>query len=143
MTVNARVSSEYQKPSLTSREIALSAIATAIGQKARDVRGLDLIGLTDIADCFVIASGNSDRHVKGIADRVKDELRAKGELPITVVGYENAEWVLLDYGNVIVHIFHEPVRQFYNLDALWNMAHPIELDAGLAEEARRLRTGMF
>lgn len=144
MGIEARLSLEEEKSTpAVSCEIAVAAVKAALGQKARDVRGLDLRGITDIADYFVVASGNSDRHVKGIADKVKDALQEFGEEPNAVAGYENAEWILLDYGNVIVHIFYEPVRHFYNLDELWRASSAVALPEPLEFEAKQLRTGMF
>ena len=144
MGIEARLSVEQPKSTPTvSCEIAVAAVKAALGQKARDVRGVDLRGITDIADYFVVASGNSNRHVRGIADRVKDALQELGEEPNSIAGYENAEWILLDYGNVIIHIFYEPMRNFYNLDEVWRAGTTVPLPEPLESEAKQLRTGMF
>ena len=114
-----------------------------IEQKAHDTVGLQLTGLTDIADYFVIASGTSDTHVRGIADRVQRDLKEVGERPLTVSGYDRSEWILLDYGDFVVHVFYEPTRQFYNLDGLWKEASRLPLSDELKLQADRLRTGMY
>ena len=116
----------------------------AIGQKALDVSILKLGNLTDIADYFIIASGTSDRHVKGIADKITIDLENRfGETPISVSGYEHGEWVLLDYGDYVVHVFYEPTRQFYNLDDLWKEAERVPLPPEVEKVARALRTGLY
>ena len=125
------------------RELAIRVIELALDQKARDVRGLYLNGVSDIADYFVIGSGTSDRHLKGIADNIKLGLKSIGELPISITGYDNGEWVLMDYGDVVVHLFHEPVRRYYDFDGLWHGALPVEFPPDLENLAKQLRTGMF
>lgn len=128
---------------LPAKDAALAALGIAIEQKGLDVKVLELSGLTDIADYFVIISGTSDRHVQGIAEKIERSLKEKGERPLRVNGINKGEWVLIDYGNIVVHVFHEPVRQYYEFDELWRKAKLLELPAELKEQARRLRTGMF
>jgi len=125
------------------RTLTLAAIEAAIGQRGQDVRGLEMLRLTDIADYFVIVSGTSDRHVKGIADKIRAALREYAELPLSVSGYETGEWIVVDYGDLIVHVFLEPVRQYYRFDELWSPAPQLQLPEKLATEARKLRTGMI
>ncbi|MCB0324984.1 MAG: ribosome silencing factor [Bdellovibrionales bacterium] len=134
----------HRASEVTAEDAALRALETAVGQKGLDVRALDLRNATDIADYFVIASGTSQRHVQGIADKVREELRQLGEIPNGSSGYEGGEWVVLDYGDLVVHVFYEPTRQYYAFDELWRGATdlPIE-DPELAQAARRLRTGMI
>jgi ribosome-associated protein len=136
-------SSKDSKQSEAARKIAKLAMEYCIEQKARDVSGLDIRSITDIAEYFVIASGNSQRHVHGIVDRIKKSLRELDEEPISVNGYENADWVLLDYGNVVIHIFYEPIRKYYNLDMLWGSGKQIRLSEKLETAANSLRTGMY
>ncbi len=121
----------------------LAVMRAAVDQKALDVRGLDISACTDIADYFIICSGTSERHVKGIADRIQSELVKIGEHPVGINGYEKGEWVLVDYGDLVVHIFFEPMRQYYGLDELWNnRAELIEPEPDLQEHMRKLRTGI-
>ncbi|MCB0344821.1 MAG: ribosome silencing factor [Bdellovibrionales bacterium] len=121
----------------------MRAIQAALEQKAHDVIGLHVGPHTYVADYYVIASGTSDRHVRGIADRVRKELKEVGEQPLSVVGMENGEWVLLDYGDVVVHVFFEAARTFYNLDEMWQRAKPLSLPSNLESQAKKLRTGMY
>lgn len=133
-----------EKPSsfdLDPPEAVEAALRAAVNQKSLDVRSLDLRGVSTIADYFVIASGTSERHVKGIADRIKLELLKENLKPVNVDGYETAEWIVLDYHDFIVHIFFEPTRQVYDFDKLWNKAKVVELPEELEESVRKLRTG--
>jgi ribosome-associated protein len=91
--------------------------------KAVNIRVLDVRGLTDIADMLVIASGNSDRHVRSIADRVTEKAKAAGFRPFGVEGLRDGEWVLVDLNDVVVHVMLPRVREFYGLERLWE-AHP-------------------
>jgi ribosome-associated protein len=124
-------------------DLPLAAMRAAVDQKGLDVRGLDIGQNSDIADYFVIVSGTSERHVKGIADRIQEALSKLGEKALHVNGYEEGEWVLLDYGNLVVHIFFEPMRQYYGLDELWGKKSSIiEPGPELAHNMRMLRTGI-
>ena len=128
---------------LLADQLALQAVRCAVDQKGLDARALDLRGQSDIADFFVIVSGTSERHVKGIADRISRGLKDLGQAPPTISGYEQGQWVLLDFGDVVVHIFYEPVRQYYEFDDLWKFARPMAVEAELAREMRSLRTGIY
>lgn len=133
-----------EKPSsftLDPPEAVETALRAAVNQKSLDVRSLDLRGVSTIADYFVIASGTSERHVKGIADRIVLELSKAKLKPANVEGYETGEWVVLDFLDFIVHIFFEPTRQVYDFDKLWNKAKVVALPDELEEDVRKLRTG--
>lgn len=119
------------------------ALRMAIDQKALDVRALDLAGISDIADYFLIASGTSQRHVDGIADRIRAALAERGEKPIGTDGSRSREWILLDYGSLVVHVFYEPLRQYYRIDDLWSKARVLPIPADLGKQARMLRTGLI
>lgn len=88
-------------------------------KKALDIVIMDLNGLTDIADHFVIAGGTSERHVRTIADGIREGMKQEGTRPLAVEGYDEGRWVILDYQSVIVHIFIEPLRELYDLESLW------------------------
>jgi ribosome-associated protein len=88
--------------------------------KAVNVKVLDVRGLTDIADVMVIASGNSDRHVKSIADRVVEKAKQSGFRPLGKEGERDGEWVLVDLQDIIVHVMLPRVREFYGLERLWD-----------------------
>ena len=89
--------------------------------KAKDVRELDVRGKTSIADTLVIASGTSARHVKSIADEVIKFAKQAGVMPLGVEGQVEAEWVLVDLGDIIVHIMLPRIREFYGLERLWTL----------------------
>jgi ribosome-associated protein len=90
--------------------------------KAVNVRVLDVHKLTDIADTMVIASGNSDRHVRSIADRIVEHAKKAGFRPMGVEGERDGEWVLVDLQDIIVHIMLPRVREFYRLESLWDVS---------------------
>ena len=90
--------------------------------KAVNVKLLDVRGLTDIADAMIVASGNSDRHVRAISDRVIEQVRAAGQRPMGVEGTRDGEWVLVDLQDVLVHVMLPRVREFYAIEALWEPA---------------------
>ncbi len=96
--------------------------------KAEDILSLDLVGKTALADAMVIASGRSDRHVGAIADRVATALKDAGYGNPRIEGMQNCDWVLVDTGDVIVHLFRPEVRGFYNLEKLWGASRPSEGD---------------
>jgi ribosome-associated protein len=94
--------------------------------KAENIVAIDLDGKAAIADGMVIASGRSNRHVGAIADHLIENLKASGTRDLRVEGMPHCDWVLVDTGNVIVHIFRPEVRSFYNLEKLWSEHAPIE-----------------
>src|SRR5579863_3867657 len=99
------------------------AVTTALeDMKAVNVRALDVRGLTDIADMMVIASGNSDRHVRSIAERVVEKAKAAGFRPLGLEGTRDGEWVLVDLQDILVHVMLPRVREFYGLERLWEGA---------------------
>ncbi len=88
-------------------------------KKAVDTVVMDLGGLTDIADYFVIAGGTSERHVRTIADGIREGMKEKQVKPLATEGYEEGRWVILDFQSVIVHIFLASLRELYDLESLW------------------------
>ena len=90
-------------------------------KKAKDIVALDVHDLTVITDCMIIASGRSALQVKSLSDEVEEKLSEMGEEPIRKEGQQDGRWVVLDYGEVLVHIFHMEEREFYRLDKLWEM----------------------
>ena len=103
------------------RASALQRIVTAAleDMKAVNIKKLDVRGLTDIADTMMIASGNSDRHVRSIAERVVEKAKAAGFRPLGIEGARDAEWVLVDLQDILVHVMLPRVREFYALEKLW------------------------
>jgi ribosome-associated protein len=112
--------------SLKSRELALAAAAAARNKKALDIIILELGELTVIADYFVICSGESTTQVRTIAESIERELARTGNAPSGREGIRFSHWVLLDYGNVIIHIFEKETRAYYGLEKLWMDARTIE-----------------
>jgi ribosome-associated protein len=108
---------------MTPEEITLAVAEYASDAKAEGIVQLDLRGLTSVADYFVICTGRSDRQVKAIHDRIHIGMKNQhGTLPARVDGVAQAQWVLMDYGDVIVHIFVPEMRDFYRLEQLWGEA---------------------
>lgn len=100
--------------------------------KAKDVREIDVRGKTSITDLIVIASGTSTRHVKSIADEVVRAAKLAGLPPLGVEGQREAEWVLVDLGDIIVHVMLPRTREFYGLERLWTVGDDVDTDAPLA-----------
>ena len=100
-----------------------------LGKKAVNVVALDVRELTSIADAFIICSGRSNRQVSAIADHIVRELRKQKIKPLSVEGAAEGQWVLIDYGYVVIHVFFESVRQFYDLEGLWIDARRIPVPA--------------
>ncbi len=101
----------------------------ALEKKAQDVVILDVKEMCSFADYFIICSGTSNRHVQGIATHIETRLKKEGFLPLGVEGLTEGAWILLDYNDVVVHIFLEPVRTFYDLERLWDGANRIEAES--------------
>lgn len=94
--------------------------------KAQDITVLNVSQLTSLADYFIIASGTSTRHVQALADRLLDD-RDGIRKPLHVEGYDGGTWILLDYGDIIIHVFREPERAFYGLERLWGDAPEVQI----------------
>ena len=90
---------------------------------------LDLKGITSFADYFVICSGSNPRQIQAISDEIGLQLKQEGELPQSVEGYTQAEWILADYGDFLVHVFSEKARAYYDLERLWRSAKPVPIPA--------------
>ncbi|ADO77474.1 ribosome silencing factor [Halanaerobium praevalens] len=110
---------------LSIKDLALLAADTADDKKAEAIDVLDVQGLTVIADYFVICSANSDKQVRAVARAIEDKLAAKGIEPQRMAGMNDAKWVLIDYADVIVHVFKKSEREYYDLERLWSDAEKI------------------
>lgn len=106
-------------------ELARRIVELAEDKKAAEILVLELIGLTTVADYFVICSGGSERQLDAIADAVVEGLRAEGIRPIGREGAPASHWILLDFGSVVVHVFTPPERDFYSLEKHWSEARTI------------------
>jgi ribosome-associated protein len=118
---------------VTTATLRKSVIAALEDLKAKDIREIDVRGKTSIADLLVIASGTSARHVKSIADEVVRFAKKAGVMPLGVEGEQEAEWVLVDLGDVIVHVMLPRIREFYGLERLWSVSdRDVQGEAALA-----------
>lgn len=106
---------------MTAVELKELVVAALEAVKGRDIQVLDVRDLTDVADYMVVASGASNRQVKALANEVIEKCKAAGCRPLGVEGELHGEWVLVDMGDVVVHIMLPQVRAFYNLEKLWNI----------------------
>jgi ribosome-associated protein len=105
-----------------STDLTSKIVESAQEANATDIVVLDLRGLTILADYFVIASGRSTIQVKSIAERIEDQLLEQGEKPLRREGFNEGRWIILDYSGVMVHIFRQEEREFYQLERLWGDA---------------------
>jgi ribosome-associated protein len=112
----------------TGFELATTCAQIAADAKAEDLVVLDVKGISSFADYFVILSGRSTRHVQGIAETIENQLRAKRIKATHAEGLQEGMWVLLDFDDVVVHVFYHEQRSFYNLEGLWHDAKKVELE---------------
>jgi len=105
----------------------LTAVRAAESKKATDIRVLDLREVTSFADFFVICSGSNPKQIQAISEEIGLELEKRGEYPVSVEGFANAEWVLADFGDYLIHVFSPKARAFYELERLWRHAKVVEI----------------
>jgi ribosome-associated protein len=117
--VTARASAEHK---------ARRAARAALDKKAIDLTVLDVQGVSSVTDYFLVCSGRSAPHVKTIADAIREELKEDGVRPLHAEGQAESGWVLLDYGDVLMHVFLEDTRAYYALERLWGDAPSIPVD---------------
>ena len=134
MAPRAAVTARKSQPPVPAPDLRQQVHAALEELKARDVREIDVRGKTGITDYMVIASGTSTRHVKSIADEVMKYAKRIGNQPIGVEGEREAEWVLVDLGDVIVHVMLPRVREVYALERLWTVGDDAPPDASDASE---------
>ncbi len=126
--------SERTKPRIrpprptTPEDLAKLCAAAAAQKKAEDIIVLEVGPLTGYADYFLLASGRSTRQARAIAENISRVLKKSGRQAIGEEGVREGRWALLDFGDVVVHVFHQPVREFYDLESLWGDAPRMELD---------------
>ena len=117
-----------------SKEMAKKAFEALEDKKAKDIRILDISAVSVLADYFLIASGSNRNQVQAMVDNVEEKLHEAGFDPRQVEGYQTANWVLLDYGDIIIHVFDEENRLFYDLERIWRDGSLIQAEDLLAEE---------
>jgi ribosome-associated protein len=104
-------------------------VKSALGKKARNPVLLDVRHLTSLADAFLICHGTSNRQVSAIAEHIQRDLKKQGIKALSVDGLKEGHWVLMDYGHVVIHVFFESTRSFYDLEGLWSDARPIRTES--------------
>ena len=119
------------KISLEPKELAFQCVNAALDRKAEDLVILSVKAVSSFADYFVICSGNSDRQIQSLADHVEQKLKEAGVFPLGIEGERSVSWILMDYGDVIVHIFYKPVREFYDIEGLWSDAPRMAIEESL------------
>lgn len=122
-------------------DTALDVTRAALDRKAYDLVVLEVGPFTSIGDYFVICSGRSDTQVQAITDGIERDLLERGVRPMSIEGREHGQWVLMDYGDVIVHVFYVPVREFYDLERLWLRARRVPLPEPFHTQANSQKTG--
>ncbi len=110
-------------------------VNAVLGKKAIGLVILDIRDLTSVADITIICSGRSNRQVSAIANYIQTDLKKHKKRPLCVEGLKEGHWVLMDYGHVIIHVFYEPIRQFYDLEGLWADAERIKTKSLIEYEA--------
>ena len=120
----------------TPKEVAAIAAKALDDKKGVDIRLLEIAAVTSLADHFLICTGTSSTHVTALCDSVETALDEAGEPALRREGHRSGTWVLLDYGCLVVHVFTEETRQFYDLERLWNDAKKVDLESILNEKVR-------
>ncbi len=110
---------------------AFLSVQAAANKKAENIRILDLKELSSFTDYFVVCSGQSDRQVQAIADSVVIQLKEDGFTPISMEGYREGRWILVDYGDVVIHVFLDALRDYYDIEQLWHDAKKVPIPVEL------------
>ena len=118
---------------MEAKDIAKSAVVSLDKHKAADIKVIGVTDITSLADYFIIAEGTSSTQVKALSDYVEFELGEQGVKPLRVEGYNAYNWILMDYGTVILHVFQGETRQFYDLERLWKDGEQLPLDEFLGQ----------
>lgn len=132
--IGRRIEDRYLETTLTKDALLQTVVQAADSKKAHDIKALDLQGVSLMADYFVIADAPSQRQVRAIVEEIKDKAEEAGMPVVRTEGYAQSEWVLLNLGDVIVHIFASEQRDFYNLERLWSDAPYVDLTEWLTED---------
>ena len=111
-----------------SKKMAKLAIEALEDKKAEDIKIIDISGVSVLADYFIIANGNNTNQVQAMIDNVEETLGKAGYTPKQIEGYQNANWVLMDYSDIIVHVFDKENRLFYDLERIWRDGKTISVD---------------
>ncbi len=112
---------------MNSRQMCKNAVKAVREKKGKKIEVLELKGLTSLTDYFLICSGTSDRQVRAIADFIEESFKKKEINPLGIEGYENGYWILIDYGDIVIHVFQEQIRLYYDIEGLWSDAKRLKL----------------
>jgi ribosome-associated protein len=118
----------------------LAVVEAALEKKAYDLRVVQIEHLSSIAEYFVIATGRSDVQVQGIARGIEERMDREGERALAVEGVQRAHWIVLDYDDVVIHVFFEPTRDFYRLESNWSDTQEVPLPEPFFSQVRELRS---
>ena len=118
-----------EKDHVRAGEMAKTAIAAMEDKKAEDIRVLDIADVSVLADYFIIASGKNRNQIQAMKENVEEQMEKRGFFVKHVEGYDTAHWILMDYGDVILHIFDEESRMFYDLERIWRDGRPVDQSA--------------
>jgi len=128
MTVEEKTTvSERKSEENAGEKKALECARAAIDKKAENVRVLDLREISGFTDYFVICSGVSDRQIQAIADSIENSMSKKGYDLLSIEGYSEGRWVLMDFGDIVVHVFIDALREYYDLESLWSDAPRVKI----------------
>ena len=119
-----------------AREKALLCVRFALEKKAYDLVVMEVGELTSLADYFLVCTGRSDTQVQAITQSLEENLKRYGIRPLSIEGYTRGQWVVVDFGDVVVHIFYEPLREFYDLERLWGRAPRVRLPEPYSSQVR-------
>ena len=119
---------------MENNDLVTRVVTSLDKHKADDIQVIQVTELTSLGDYFVIANGSSNTQGKSLADYVEYDLSQQGIQPLRVEGYSSASWILIDYGSVMVHVFREDTRQFYDLERLWKDGRQLDVQEFIADE---------
>lgn len=119
---------------MESKDLMIKAVSVLDSKKARNIKVLNISPLTTISDYFVVCSGGSTTQIKALSDALDEELEKVGVHFIGKEGFNAANWILMDYGSVVVHIFSEETRDFYSIEHLWADAEEVDISEYIIEE---------
>ena len=127
--VNRSKKIDHSSPSTDdTRARLLLCVNAALNRKPQNLSILRVTELTTFTDYFIVCSGNSDRQVQAIAESIREGMKKEEILPVGVEGERAGQWILMDYGDIVVHIFYEPLREFYDIEGLWSEAPIMHVD---------------
>lgn len=113
----------YSRGTKTPEQLKSLIVKSLDSDKAENISTIDLRGQTAIADYMIVASGRSARQVGALAEKIRDRLKASGASDVHIEGLEHCNWVIVDAGDIIVHLFRPEVREFYNIEKMWGLHH--------------------